>query len=290
MVAAFARGEPLWLVWAAVLFLLLHVLQALRLHVLVRVPGMSFLAMLRLVLVGFFFNNVLPTNVGGDVYKVVGIRRHGPSLREVIPLVLADRVVGLVSIFVLGLPFALTVLSAAEWREAGLLPREIDVPTGPAIVLAFLVAVALLGVEHRWRLLARTWSGARETLRVLGSVPGSVYARIGALSVVIFVCRVVRFHAYAEFFGLDLSIAGIVFVVFVANLVGLVPLSMGGLGIQEGAIAYSLSLLGESLDVGTAMGILNRVLTLALAVVGGGLFLSGRRERVPRPPSDRGRS
>ena len=60
----------------------------------VRVP---FGAVLRFLFTGFFFNNFLPANVGGDVMRGYGLARYTDRTADAAVSVIVDRIVGLIA-------------------------------------------------------------------------------------------------------------------------------------------------------------------------------------------------
>lgn len=68
-----------------------------RWHLLVRAQGLEFSRWnaIRLGLVGFFFNTILPTSVGGDILKAIAISKEQSRRTVAVATILIDRVVGL---------------------------------------------------------------------------------------------------------------------------------------------------------------------------------------------------
>jgi len=72
-------------------------------------------------------------------------------------------------------------------------------------------------------------------------------------------------------FNVKVSLAHLFIVVPLVNVLVLVPISLGGLGIQEGAYTYFLMKMGLSMQEGFAIALILRVL-ITLACLPGGLF------------------
>src|SRR5262249_19578568 len=72
-----------------------------RWFLLVRAQGLPFTspAALRLGLMGYFFNNFLPSSVGGDILKAAGIARVQSRRTVAVATVLIDRIIGLCGLF-----------------------------------------------------------------------------------------------------------------------------------------------------------------------------------------------
>jgi uncharacterized protein (TIRG00374 family) len=255
----------------------------------------------RLGLVGYFFNTVLPGSVGGDVVKAVGIAREQTRRALAISTVLFDRAVGL-----WGLVW-LVALSGGVYRLAAdpadnLLDRS---PGVAAIVhvswwvtIGTLVGWWALGlVNERW---AHRFAGRLATVPKAGRFlsecwratwlyrkhPWAVTASL-TLTLGVHVLNVLAFYAAAH-----------VFVPADANLPGLaanflvVPVGMaveafiptpGGVGGGEYGYGKLYGLLGTPEAYGVLASLAQRVLKWALGLIG---YLVYLRMRPPAAARD----
>jgi len=77
-----------------------------------------FLRLLRLYLIGGFFNAFLPTGFGGDVVRVLELGRDAEDSSAALGTVLVDRLTGILSLMALGLivlPFAVGLAPWLRW-------------------------------------------------------------------------------------------------------------------------------------------------------------------------------
>ncbi|MGD8395919.1 MAG: lysylphosphatidylglycerol synthase transmembrane domain-containing protein, partial [Candidatus Eiseniibacteriota bacterium] len=103
IVEAVRQVEPLWLLAGVLLILVSNLLGSQQWRVLlelagVRLPGTSVVAY---YLVGIFFNNFLPSSVGGDVSRIVDAGRASGRRAPVIGATLVDRLLGMTVIALL---------------------------------------------------------------------------------------------------------------------------------------------------------------------------------------------
>jgi uncharacterized membrane protein YbhN (UPF0104 family) len=98
-----SRDSLPFLALGAGLILVVLVAGPLRHYVLLRALGVCipYLEMLKIGLIGGFFNNFLLGSVGGDVVRYAYVARGGSSRSAAAASTLADRVLGLLSIFAL---------------------------------------------------------------------------------------------------------------------------------------------------------------------------------------------
>ncbi len=93
-----------YLVLAAILFFLILLIQSYRWQCLLGVHGIKIglVRLIRLTFIGFFFNNFLPSTVGGDVVKGYLVSKATKKTAESYVSVLMDRIIGIVGLFFLG--------------------------------------------------------------------------------------------------------------------------------------------------------------------------------------------
>jgi uncharacterized protein (TIRG00374 family) len=96
---ALKSANYLYLLPAALLFLGAMSNAGLKWYILLRAQGIRvpFRAVLSYTYVGFFFNNFLPANVGGDVMRGYGLARYTEQGAEAAVSVVVDRIVGLMA-------------------------------------------------------------------------------------------------------------------------------------------------------------------------------------------------
>jgi uncharacterized protein (TIRG00374 family) len=105
---ALKTANPIWIVVSFSLHIIGFLLTAYRWQMLLAVRGAHFSAwyLVRSVFIGIFFNNFLPSTVGGDVFRAYDTAQKVGSKTEALTIVFVERLTG---IFALGL-FALVAL------------------------------------------------------------------------------------------------------------------------------------------------------------------------------------
>ncbi len=106
--AALKTASPLWVVVSFSLHIIGFLLTAVRWKMLLAARGahLSTWYLVRSVLIGIFFNNFLPSTVGGDVYRAYDTSKQVGSKTESMTVVVVERLTG---VFALGV-FALLAL------------------------------------------------------------------------------------------------------------------------------------------------------------------------------------
>lgn len=233
--------------------------------------------LVRHYLVGLFFNNVLPTTVGGDAVRAWEATRDTGEVPEAVGSVVTERLVagaalGLTAL--LGLPFV-----DVTPRLLALVLAFLAVDL--ALVLAFLVPRVAEGVATS--LLPRRLAGVRGAVTAtVGAVRESVrspglVARLVALSVAFQVLVAAVNACLFAAMGVPVSLARCVVYTPMIFTVTMVPISLSGLGVREAAYAYFFGQDGVGQADAVAASLLFFVVVGVSSLPGAPLFALGRR-------------
>lgn len=248
------------LLTAVVLHFLAFALGAFRWWLLARAAGFgrSFMGACRGYFLGVFFNNFLPTGLGGDIVRIAHLRDPATSLTPLIASTISDRVIGLVAVFATGL----CALSLLDQITLGNQSR------------ATLFAAALIAVLSLW-LFVTEWFGSRIDrcaaytrhtrfrrgfIEILQSLHGLHRHRrllFGALVISFAMQSLVVLTYYVLARALDLQqplglYFAVIPVVFVAAVL---PVSIGGLGVREGALVNLLIFFGAGANQAVGLSV-----------------------------------
>ena len=241
--------------------------------------GLDFLKALPIVFIALFFNQILPSNLGGDVMRVWRLFQHGSDLVNAIGSVILDRVVALLGLVILVsacLPFVSLL------TDDPLLSRILMVIIGATVAgLGFLLAFErALPLVRRFlppAILKNLSTLARDArkyfLNPAASVPGT------AISVVNHMVTVTVFYALARALGIDIGFAECLVLIPPVVLLSMLPISLAGWGVREGAMVVALGFVGVPPAQALALSITFGILYAATSLPGGFIwFASGNRK------------
>jgi len=276
-------ADPSLLLAAAGLFLLSSLIGSWLWARLLRAQGVSipYAKAASYYFVGLFFNNFLPSNIGGDIARISDAAKHADHVSPVFSATLMDRLIG-----VLAIGLVAVVASVAALDHVRLYAIY------GAIFTVFLVALALfLSVFHRrlleafeWPFRAMGWhSVERGIARLMDDLHG-FRSEGGALfqafvaSTLVQVSRILVHYIVGLALGVRLA-AGyyFLFVPVLAALVSL-PISLNGLGVREGAAVVLFQMAGLSREQAFTIPFLTYLIAVLISLLGGLIFLS----RTPR--------
>ena len=215
----------------------------------------------RLTLGSYFFSNILPTNLGGDAYKVIGLRRNC-SLLDASAIVLTDRILGLALLVLGSLPFLPALFSRLPALTAQLNPNNLILFFLSLLAASGVIVVASAGLRQR---LSRLLNNLSRSQR-----PGA--GTLGQLSIAIVLfhsLRAVSLVLIANALGTDLAFGAAWAALGVAAVVSLLPVSVAGLGVREAAFAATLPVFGMSLSDALLCALLLRTFQLIQGLLGG---------------------
>ncbi len=229
-------------------------------------------------LAGQFVGNFLPSTIGGDVLR---ISRLAPSVRSPatsFASVVLERLSGWVILPVLTL---LGLLAHPGLFELGIAPR-----LALGLALATLATLALVLVAAGSRNLGGRFESSESWTRFIGAVHTGVanlrsHPR-GAAGVVVAAAiyqgtMVLTVFVATRAVGLDVGPTAVLAFAPAVLIAQVLPFSLNGLGLREGAFVLFLTPLGVSTTQAVTVGLLVYGMTLAVSLLGAPAFAIGSR-------------
>ena len=278
------QAEYLYLLPAALLFLAAMTNSALKWYILLRAQGIRvpFRAVLSYTYVGFFFNNFLPANVGGDVMRGYGLARHTEQITEAAISVIVDRVVGMVAFMIAAVgsaTWAIVVMQRSELQgiEAAAAAGLVLTAGGFGVILSRRVRAGLARV-FEWKPIARlapTYGRVSEALNAYRYGYGPLAAAL-CLSLVTLVLTNLTDYLIAQSLGGGVPLIYIFIFNPIIAFVLLAPISIGGLGVTQAAYPFFYGLVGVSTSLAFAVSLLKQLVIYGTSLPGGMLWWRGR--------------
>jgi uncharacterized membrane protein YbhN (UPF0104 family) len=281
------RANPVWIALMFPVLLLQAGLLALRwqkivVHCGAILPvGLAF----RFSMIAAFFNQTLPSSVGGDAMRIWLVSQHA-TWRTAIYSVFLDRLIGVVALAALVLvclPWTLELVQNPIGRAALLLIGLGSLGAGAAFIGLAWKRLRLL--QH-WSLTRHLTELAGVALVILRS-PRSL-APIFALSVLIHLLTALAAWCAAVAIGADVPLLYAIFLVPPVILVTVVPISIAGWGVREGAMVAAFAYAGLPQSDGLMVSLLFGVSYLVVGAIGGLMWLAtpARRQYEIRSNAD----
>jgi uncharacterized membrane protein YbhN (UPF0104 family) len=238
-------------------------------------------------LVALFFNNFLPSNIGGDFFRISDTAKIAKSKTTATIVVLADRVMGVI---------ALVFIAAIGATVSGAI-HPAAIPIWPVWLWAGFVAgaaasaPAVLAPDGFGRLLRPLmvihpeWVGGRidnlttilmrfrrHPVRLLQCFLGAILVQVTA------VCF---YYAIVIALRESVSIADIAVIVPISYVVQLLPISVSGFGVREATFSLYFSRIGQPVESAILMSLVGQALIMLFSLSGAWVYVSRTHHKQP---------
>jgi glycosyltransferase 2 family protein len=286
MATIIRQASPAWLIAAVGAYTVSVLVSIWRWHRLLEIQnvrvsragaGASFM-------VALFFNNFLPSNVGGDVIRISDTARPAGSNTMAATIVLVDRVIGLLGL-ILFAAFSATI--GALTGGGGGIPmslRWIWGGLGAGIVGSLLAMSAPAGIRRALRpvtSLTRGWVGSQlETLvRAMTRFRSHPLTLVSCLAAAVFVqvSNVLFYAAIAYALHVDIGVLAMAVIVPVSSLAQALPISINGFGVREAAFSVMFARVGLPVESALVVSLAATALIMSYSLTGAAVYVARRR-------------
>ncbi len=233
-----------------------------------------------LYFIALFFNNLLPTTVGGDVMRVLYTMKKRKA--DALAIVLVDRILGFVGLFVFAL-FAVLYLLIAK-RQTEFLPF---------IVIGLIVIVLITYVffsERVYSMLAPVVLRIRvfrlgerlnrlhEAATAFGGAWGPITLCIAHSIIIQALLALAPFFVFLAMGNLEVNLLPFFIYVPIINVVSMIPISFNALGVREYFYVLLFARAGVAGETSLAVSLVSFFLLFLLSLLGGLFFIFYKKE------------
>lgn len=218
--------------------------------------------------IGSFFNLFLPTSIGGDAVRAWMLAPDKQSRLAAFGSVIADRVAGVTAMLMMACLATFTPLGEIPWY----------VPVLPWVILAGLLCTLAL--------LPRLTGYSPKVTALLngfGWEQGRWDTWWKALGLSFVVQALATLQVILLGIALDLPVPWLAYLVVVplVTLLTMLPISLNGFGVREGALVLLLANYGVTEEQAVALGVTWLTLSIGVGLIGGFFFLLNTRHSKP---------
>jgi hypothetical protein len=227
----------------------------------------------RFYLEAMFFNQALPGSVGGDVMRVYRVRPFCASVSQALTSVLMDRITGLIGlcgIIAIGLPMLIQ-----RTHDSSILTGFLMIGLAGIVGIGVVILIARQS-EHGWGGKVRGFAVrlSRVFVRLIRHPREATPILLLALGTHLTI--VLTAYISAQALGLPFTVWDCLIIVPTSILIATLPISLGGWGVREGAMAAGFALIGGDAGGAVALSIVIGLEILVVGLIGGIVwFLSG---------------
>lgn len=260
------------------LFFLGEILHALRWKMLLKCKSIE-VSILRLIyfnFVGLFFNLSLPSAIGGDVVRIYQMSTYSQNTSEAVASVIMDRGVGFFSLLCVA---PIMVIFRTKQMETFAF-------FSPIVLLSF-TAMAAIFIFFRLKEPMQKWSSANKNkfykkITHYYNVFDAYRSHKKIILLAMFISLgmiflgIVITYIISHGLGLDFPMAYFIIFVPIIILITMIPISIHGLGLREGAFLFFFTKAGLSAPEALSISLVSYVLTLIFGMIGGMVYIVHR--------------
>ncbi|MET4261147.1 uncharacterized membrane protein YbhN (UPF0104 family) [Bradyrhizobium sp. S3.12.5] len=222
---------------------------------------------MRYNVIGSFFNQTLPSAIGGDAVRLWLVARTGAGWRAAAYSIFVDRAIGLVALAVLivaSLPWSYTLIADPHGRSALLLVDFAALAGG----IGFLIFGAL-----KWSWLKAWW--ATHHIHACAVIADRVIFNrtrgpvIAILSLLVHVLAVIIAWCVVQSIAAPVSFVQVFLLVPPVMLITLMPISIAGWGVREASMGLAFGFAGLAANEGVNVSLLFGAVSFIVGAFGG---------------------
>lgn len=269
-------GAKVWWLAAALALMLAGIwIRAWRWQILLDVLGVDVAIneLAQIYFIGFLFNNLLPSGLGGDAIRIMELNRHSKHVGNAVTSVLVDRLLGLFGALTLAL-----IALVFRWNAI------------PAQVALFSVVIFVVLLAGGFFLINRSLYEALRRISLFKTVTDVKFinslfrsfqdyslpalGKSYAVGLAFNILLVGMNFAIGSALGANIALVHYLVFVPITSLVLVLPISFAGLGVRESAYVYLFGQVGVAQEVALAMSLLMYFLgNVVPGLIGGVLYL-----------------
>jgi uncharacterized membrane protein YbhN (UPF0104 family) len=244
---------------------------------------LSWRTLLGSFLVATFFNNFLPSNIGGDVMRISDTAKAAGSKTLATTVVLTDRVIGLIGLVLVAATGATLAAGTAGHVSSPIWPSWLWAGFLGAMMVAAPAVLSPSGVGRLLQPLTvfhPEWVGGR-----IGSLtlalsrfrerPGAILRCFGG-AVFVQATVVVFYVAVAHALHVPVAPWDLAVIVPLSFVVQMLPVSVNGFGVREATFSFYFTRVGLSIESALLVSLVAAVLAMIISLSGAVIWFSRR--------------
>jgi len=228
------------------------------------------------VLIGFFFNNFLPSTIGGDVFRTYDVaKKANKPLGTSASIIVVERFSGIIS----AATYAVVALFLGFTAIGG---QSIIIPIviffAVCLILGFIIinpSILRLGkLVKKIKFLGKLkqkLSNVYDTFLSFKKYK-MVLVKILTYSFLLQFAVVLNYYLAAKSLGINLSLTTFVFIVPVVAIISMIPISIGGIGLRENSIVYIMVAMGAGNEKAALCSLILFAMLIFIGLIGGIIY------------------
>ena len=277
--AVFSDADVFWLGVSFTLHVFGLIISAVRWKVLITAQGdqVPLFFLIKSYLVGTFFNNFLPTRIGGDVIRIYDGSRYSRTVLRSSAVVLVERMTGIVILLLFAAASALIRLDMARRIPVIWISLLLGI-AGLLLIFSFFTPwvnkiIELIPTRGFLNKLKEKVKEFRETILFYKRRKSSLMlAFFWAFCLQVNV--ILHFYLIGKALGLNIHFIDYFIFIPIVLLIQLIPITINGLGLREGAYIEIFQFYGISAGAAFAFAWVDVAFMLIIGIAGGIIYVT----------------
>ncbi|TET13875.1 MAG: flippase-like domain-containing protein [Actinobacteria bacterium] len=225
------------------------------------------------VLIGFFFNNFLPTSIGGDVFRTYdAAKKANIPIETSASIIIVERFSGIISASTYAI-IALFLGFTAIGNRSFIIPVIIFFII--CIIIAFLILnpsiLRLNKLINKIKFLKKVKEKLANIYFTFLSFKKFkwVLVRVLIYSFLLQFAVILNYFLAAKSLGINLNLTAFIFIVPVVTIIAMVPISIGGIGIRENTLVFIITAMGVGSEQAAICALLIFLMLIFIGIIGG---------------------
>lgn len=282
LINSFKSAHSIYLFIGFLFFILARIFEAIRLHILIKSYSYSFMTTMKINIISTFISNFVPSSIGGDGYKIYYLKQRNNNWSKPIAIIMIERFSGLLILFLAGVIYIF--FNYSKLVDI-IYQKEISFELSLSKFLFFIIIIGILILSVGFFLFKKKLKDVISKFQkfyinfkiVAYGISKFDYLLLFVNTAFFQTARLLGLYFLVSCFDI-ISLTDLVFVLFFVATISLLPISLGSLGVKEGALMLSLSAFGVSNPVALAVALLNRIIIWFFALVGGIIFVFNKNK------------
>ncbi len=240
--------------------------------------------------VSIFFNNFLPSTIGGDAYRMYDSYRLGAGKSRAIAVIFIDRVIGLSALLLIAFMASLFAPKVAQ-----------QIPFLYGFMFAALAGMGLLAwivFSSGGKVLLKWFDRDNAVFGLLTKILNKIYAgfhlfegrydvlsKAMGLSLLLQTNVVIHCILIAKALHIDIPVLAMFIVIPLSFLIMTAPISINGIGLRESVFVFFFALFAVPQEQALAFSFVSFGMILAQGVIGGLVFMFRKSHSDQPSPS-----
>lgn len=214
---------------------------------------------------GFSVSQIMPSNIGGDIYRILAIRKNVEKYRDATALVMLDRTLGMLSMLlcsVMMTPFFINIVTKASIEKF-------------IFLLVLTVVILILCLYFLNRFITKKIPILHQLMHYgahlfnTKNFPKLIFTTLSITVLYVFSVAIL-----AKDIGIMIDFKIFLFVIPLITILSVMPISFAGWGVREGLMVLFLGFFGVPSEQSLILSILFGVINLIAAIPGALMFLT----------------